>query len=107
MSTTKGQIKCTFAEVYDKNGEKVATLCRDSFGNMVVCSTGSNIIEQDTYVPVTITDEAKIKLAEYYPTKDFTGTFFVKKVAIKWSEKNSKWWIVGALALGSLLLLNK
>lgn len=109
-----GRIKCTFVELYDATGEKVATLTKDYFGDQVIgCSKVKNLESDEQLTPVMFTEETIKKMASFAANTDaYIGkALYVKKSALEWDSyevaDTRKLWLYGALAVGALLLLKK
>lgn len=109
-----GRIKCTFVELYDAIGLKIATLTKDYFGDQVIgCSKIKNLETDEQLTPVVLTEETINKMMSFASnTEAYVGkALYVKKSALEWDSyevaDTRKFWLYGALAVGALLLLKK
>jgi len=111
-----GKVKCTYAQLYDKQGRKVANLLSSYFADELVCYTQAKYLDSDEkYIPVMLTELSANELSNFKRnTAEFVGTvLYVKPCAIDFvgyvpEKKNNKMlWLAGAGALGLLLLFGK
>lgn len=111
-----GKVKCTYAQLYNKQGRKVANLLSSHFGDELVCYTQAQYLYSgEKYIPVMLSEFAKNELSNFKRnTAEFSDTvLYVKPSAIEFigyvpEKKNNKMlWLAGAGALGLLLLFGK
>lgn len=110
-----GKIRCTFAEIYDADKNKLFSFQKKDIGNIAVVVADS--IDGE-YVPIYLTKEAaqfigdKVKSEEHYNRIVESlnkGAFLAKTAAFDWSKSkgSKKPLLIAAMAALGLIMLKK